>query len=77
MFFSGALESHEPTFARESAIWRDPLTESVSVLDIGMSELVDFDVNDNSETARTPLSGTCCYNEPLDADSIDDPRSNL
>ena len=38
-----------------------------------MSELVDSDVNDNSETARTPLSGICCYNEPLDADSIDDP----
>ena len=41
-----------------------------------MSELVDFDVNDNSETARTPFSGTCCYNEPLDADRIDDPRSS-
>ena len=38
-----------------------------------MSELVDFDVNDNRETARTPLSGTCCYNEALDADSIETP----
>ena len=28
------------------------------------------------ETARTPLSGICCYIEPLDADSIDDPRSS-
>ena len=41
-----------------------------------MSELVDSNVNGNSETAHTPLSGTCCYNEPLDADSIDDPRSS-
>ena len=40
-----------------------------------MSELVDSDVNNNSETAHPPLSGTCCYNEPLDADSIDDPKS--
>ena len=41
-----------------------------------MSELVDSDVNDNSETARTPLSDTCCNNELLDANSIDDPRSS-
>ena len=40
-----------------------------------MSESVDSDVNNNSETARTPLSGTFCYNEQLDADSTDDPRS--
>ena len=40
-----------------------------------MYELVDCDVNDNSETARTPLSSTCFHNEPLDADSIDEPRS--
>ena len=39
-----------------------------------MSELVDSGVDDNSDTARTPLSDTCCYNEPLDADN---PRSSL
>ena len=38
-----------------------------------MSELADSDVNENIETVRTPLSGTCCYNEALDADSIETP----
>ena len=72
---SEALESHEPTFARQQKrYWREPLTVSVIVLDIGMSELIDSDVNDNCETARTPLSCTCCYKEPLDTNSIDDPR---
>ena len=46
------------------------------MLDIGLSELLDFDVNDNSETASTPLSDTSMYNEPLDADTIGDPRSS-
>ena len=74
---SEALESHEPTFTRQQkSYWREPLTDSVTVLDVGMSSLIDSDVNDNSETARSPLSDTCCYNEPLDADSIDDPRSS-
>ena len=41
-----------------------------------MSEVVDSNANDNSETERTPLSDNCCYNEPLDADIIDDPRSS-
>ena len=36
-----------------------------------MSDLVDSDVNENSETARTPLSDTSLYNEPLYADSIE------
>ena len=72
-----ALESHELTFSRQQKCYlRETLTESVSVLDIGKFELVESDVNDNSEKASTPLSGTCCYNEPLDADSIDDPRSS-
>ena len=32
---SGALESHEPTFARQQKrYWREPLTEDVNVLDI-------------------------------------------
>ena len=71
------MERHEPTFARQQKFyWRGPLTESVSVLDIGLSELLDFDVNDNSETASTPLSDTSMYNEPLDADTIGDPRSS-
>ena len=36
---SEALESHEPTFARkQKRYWRKPLTESISVLDIGVSE---------------------------------------
>ena len=41
-----------------------------------MSELVDSYVTDNSETARIPLCGNNCYNEPLDADINDDPRSS-
>ena len=64
---TGALESHEPTSARnQKRNWRELLAENVSVLDIGMSELVDsYDVKDmsmeqsslfDSETARTPLS---------------------
>ena len=40
-----------------------------------MSDLLYSDVNDNSETARTPLNGTRSYNDPLDTDSIGDPRS--
>ena len=68
---SKALESHKPTFARQQKrYWREPLTDSISVLDIGMSELVDSDVNDISETARTPLSGTHLHNEPLVVDSM-------
>ena len=71
------LESNEPIVARQQKRYcLEPLTESISVLDIGMSELLDSDVNDNSETARTPLSGTRFYIETLDADSIDDPRSS-
>ena len=53
--FCGALERHEPTSARnQKRYWRDPLADNVSVLDIGMSELVDSDdVKDMSiEQAR-------------------------
>ena len=46
------------------------------MLDIRISELVDSDVNENSETAGTPLSGTNLYKGPLDADRIGDPRSS-
>ena len=36
---SEALEIHGPTFARQQKHdWREPLTEDVNVLDIGMSE---------------------------------------
>ena len=77
---SEALESHEPTFARQQKhYWREPLTEDVNVLDIGMSELTNSNVeNMNSErsslnisdTARTPLSVTRCDNESLHAESM-------
>ena len=75
-----ALESHEPTFAKkQKRYWREPLTESASVLDIGVSELLDPLVNENSvepcsetrsEVARTPLSDTRSDNESLNAESI-------
>ena len=81
------MESHEPTSARkQKRYWREPLTESVSVLDIGMSELVESDdVKDISreqgswtvsETARTPLSDTRCDSESLNAESIVGQRPN-
>ena len=41
-----------------------------------MSELIDSHVYDNIETARTPLSGTRFYNDPLDANRNDDSGSN-
>ena len=40
-----------------------------------MSELLNAKVNDDSGTACTPLSNTHFYNEPLNDNSIDDPRS--
>ena len=77
-FYSEVLESHEPTFARQKKrYWREPLTDSASLLDIRMSELLDSDVKKNSETARASLSGTHLYKEPLDAERIGDPRSSL
>ena len=61
---SKALRGHGPTFVRkQKRYWHEPLTESVNFLDIGISELVYSDVNDNSEMARIPLSGACCYND--------------
>lgn len=40
---SGALESHEFTSARKQKLyWRKSLYELVSVLDIGMSDLIEF-----------------------------------
>uniref|UniRef100_A0AAV1VB72 Uncharacterized protein n=1 Tax=Peronospora matthiolae TaxID=2874970 RepID=A0AAV1VB72_9STRA len=73
-----ASESHEPTFARQQKrYWREPLTEDVNVLDIGMSELsnsnvtnTSFELSSSSETARTPLSVTRCDNESLHAESM-------
>ncbi|GMF68449.1 unnamed protein product [Phytophthora fragariaefolia] len=39
---SGALASHEPTSARKQMrFWREHWTETVNVLDIGMSEMMD------------------------------------
>ncbi|GMF59225.1 unnamed protein product [Phytophthora fragariaefolia] len=39
---SGALASHQPTSARkQKRFWREHWTESVNVLDIGMSEMMD------------------------------------
>ena len=73
--------SHEPTFAsNQQRFWREPLTEVVNVLEIGMSELIhSHNVKDISreqssktvcDTARTPLSDTCCDNDSLDAKRI-------
>ena len=71
---SGSLESHEPTSARkQKRCWRVSLTESVSVLDIGMSELVE---SDDVKEARSPLSDTSCDNESLNAESIVGQRPN-
>nr|CCA27706.1 reverse transcriptase putative [Albugo laibachii Nc14] len=76
-----ALESHEPTSARkQKRYWCGQLTEVVSLLDIGMSELITYEDVSNigpqknssiaSGTARTPLSDTRCDNESLKAESI-------
>ena len=75
--FSEALEIHEPTFARQQKrYWREPLTEDVNVLDIGMSELFNSNVDDiNIERSSsnafgesyTPLSDTRCDTESLHA----------
>src|SRR5512145_2183052 len=62
----GALASHEPTSARkQKRYWRGHWTESVNVLGIGVSELMDTGVEDASPehssradrgVARNPLS---------------------
>ena len=77
---SEALDSHEPTFARQQKrYWREPLTEDVNVLDIGMSELSNSNVDDiNIERSSsnafkesyTPLSDTRCDTESLHASSM-------
>jgi hypothetical protein len=64
----GALASHEPTSARkQKRYWRGHCTESVNVLDMGVSELMDTGVEDASPehcsradrgVARNPLSET-------------------
>ncbi|GMF26338.1 unnamed protein product [Phytophthora fragariaefolia] len=64
---SGALASHEPTSARkQKRFWREHWTETVNLLDIGMSEMMDTEsVVDKSpelsslaerEAAHNPLS---------------------
>ena len=81
------MESHEPTSARnQKRYWLEPLADNVSVLDIGMSELVDSDdVKDmrieqssicDSEAARTPLSGSRCEINVLNDESIVDQSSS-
>ena len=46
---SEALESHETTFARQQkCYWREQLTEYINVLDIGMSDLINYNVNDKN-----------------------------
>ena len=81
------MDSHEPTSARnQKRYWREPLAENVSVLDIGMSDLVDSDdVKDMSieqsstcdgEAARTPLSDSRCESNVLNAESIVDYASS-
>ena len=78
---SGALESHELTFARNQKLhWRESLADNISVLDLGMSELVDSDdVKDmsidqssicDSEAARTPLSDSRCESNVLNAEAL-------
>ena len=78
---SGSSESHEPTsFRNQKRNWRESLDDSVSVLDIGMSELVapdDFMSIEqssllDSETARTPLSDIRCKSDSLNAESTVD-----
>ena len=78
---SGALESHEPISARnKKRYWRETLAGNVSVLDTGMSELVDSDdVKDmriekssicDREAARTPLSDSRCESSVLNAETL-------
>uniref|UniRef100_H3H286 Integrase catalytic domain-containing protein n=1 Tax=Phytophthora ramorum TaxID=164328 RepID=H3H286_PHYRM len=67
-----ALASHEPTSARkQKRYWLEHWTETVNVLGIVVSELIDtHDVVDKSPegavrgAAHNPLSGTRCDNEP-------------
>ena len=66
----------------QKSYWREPLDDPASVLDIGMSELVEFDdIKDTSilqgsllesETSRTPLIDIRCGNSLLSAESIVD-----
>ena len=77
---SEVLESHETTFGRQQKhYWREPLTDDVNVLDIGMPELTNSNAdNMNSErsslsisdTESTPLSVTRCDNESLHVESM-------
>ena len=77
---------NSPLIEIRSVIWREPLADNVSVLDIGMLELVDFDdVKDmsieqssifDSEAARTPLKDSRCESNVLNAESIVDQASS-
>ena len=77
---SEALESHEPAFARQQKrYWCEILTEDANVQDIGMSELINSNVNDMKiersyftvcEEDCTTLSDTRCDDESLPAASM-------
>ncbi|CAH0519613.1 unnamed protein product [Peronospora belbahrii] len=63
----GALESHEPTSARkQERFWRGYWTESVNMLDVGISDFVDtVSVEDNSP-GRGPMTVDIVVENPLD-----------
>ncbi|POM69898.1 Reverse transcriptase, partial [Phytophthora palmivora] len=53
----GALASHEPTSARtQKRYWREHWTEKVSLLDVGVSELVNACVRDTSPELGATLT---------------------
>ena len=71
------MESHKPNFAcQQNHDWREPLTEDVNVLDIGMSEFINSNVVDMnnehflftvSEALRSLSSDNRCDNKSLHA----------
>ena len=75
-----ALESHEPTIAmKQKRNWRDLPTQAVSVLDIGVYEILDPHVNESSvnqcletrsEAVSISLIDTHSDNDSLNAASI-------
>ncbi|KAG1705687.1 hypothetical protein DVH05_003440 [Phytophthora capsici] len=85
---SGALVGHELTSARRlKRYWREHETETVMVLDIGMSELVSSEVAVSREcnsqgvrgVVRYPPSGVCRVADPppsVSNDTVPSPRSH-
>ncbi|GMF16152.1 unnamed protein product [Phytophthora fragariaefolia] len=66
---SGALASHEPTFARkQKRFWREHWTETVNVLDIGMSKMMDTEsVVDKSPEQSSWAERGAAHNPPSNA----------